>query len=535
MQGFGRCKSVLGIMTWGLTVFGLADGAIADQTNPSISDLGIQATTLHAAPYDLLGRKIAIGQVEIGRPGKFGFDKRAAWQPQLGLSQLFFINEKATPDDNVDDHAAMVAGIMVSQDKRQLGVAPAARLFSSGIGSTETAAQPEECLATQHVAQQNGGDVRAINFSFGESLDRDERPNPLLDGNSLFTQCLDWSARVYDVLHVVAGNQGDGGIPIPTDHYNGITTAYTTRFKGDVFNKIDFANLSGFPVGIGGSLVRDEINLGDRRAISLAAPGSQLDLISTFNVVERVSGTSFAAPHITGTVALLQEYGDRQLKNQAANWSLDARRHEVTKAVLMNSANKVADRGDGNLLGMNQTIYTENQLTWLESDAAQRSDIPLHMEMGTGQLNAFRAYQQFSPGQWSPERPVPSIGWNYAQIAEKMVQDYAIATPLRANSYASITLTWDRLVELGDRNGNNQYDQGESFTDLGLNNLDLYLLPATADDLDEAICHSNSAVDSVEHIFCPIPQTDSYKVRVVYQNRQNTETQNYAIAWWTAP
>jgi hypothetical protein len=337
------------------------------------------------------------------------------------------------------------------------------------------------------------------------------------------------------VLHVVAGNQGDGGIPIPTDHYNGITAAYTTRFKGDAFNKIDFANLSGIPEGIGRSLVRDEINLGDRRAVSLTAPGSQLELISTFNVVERVSGTSFAAPHITGTVALLQEYGDRQLRDQAEHWSLDSRRHEVTKAILLNSADKVADTGDGNLLGMNQTIYKENQSTWLDSDAAQDSAIPLDIEMGTGQLNAFRAYTQFASGQWSSGVSVPPIGWNYDQIVEKSAQDYAIAQPLRANAYASITLAWDRLVELGDRNGNDRYDIGETFTDLGLNNLDLYLLPANADNLSEAVCSSNSAVDSVEHIFCPIPRTGSYKVRVVYKNRQNTETQNYAIAWWTAP
>ena len=47
----------------------------------------------------------------------------------------------------------------------------------------------------------------------------------------------------------------------------------------------------------------------------------------------------FAAPHVTGTVALLQEFGDRQLRAKTqpspadridrSNWSLDARRHEA--------------------------------------------------------------------------------------------------------------------------------------------------------------------------------------------------------------
>ncbi|MEB3225360.1 MAG: S8 family serine peptidase [Synechococcus sp.] len=534
MGRFRQKQSLFGVFTLGLTIFGGIEKAIAQDFNASIGDHGIQATTLHDEPYDLLGRKIAIGQVEIGRPGKFGLDKRAFWQPQLSLSQLFFLDEKAAADDYVDDHAGMVAGVMVGQDKRQLGVAPEARLFSSAIGATDEAAQPEECLATQHIARQNGGDLRAINFSFGESLSRDPRPEPTLDGNALLTQCLDWTARVYDVLHVVAGNQGDGGIPIPTDHYNGITTAYTTRFQGDTFNKIDFANLSALPIGSGSRLIRQEINLGARRAVSLSAPGSQLDLITTFNKIDRASGTSFAAPHITGTVALLQEFGDRQLKAQADRWSLDGRRHEVMKAVLLNSADKIIDNGDGKHLGMTRTVLSKKNRTWLEGDAYKNPDIPLDIEMGTGQLNAYRAYTQFAAGQWSSATTVSQRGWDYRQVAVRGFQEYTFAAPLQRDSFAAITLTWDRWVDLEDTNNNGQYDLGETFTDRGLNDLDLYLLPADTNDLGDAVCRSTSPVDSVEHIFCPIPKTGKYKVRVVYAQQANQATQDYAIAWWTA-
>ncbi len=534
MQRFGRSGLFVKFMAVPAVFLGSATAAIADPLYPSIGETGIEALTLHAEPYNLLGRKVAIGQVEIGRPGKFGFDKQASWQPQLNLSQLFFVDSKAIPDENVDDHAGMVAGIMVSSDKRQLGIAPEARLFASAVGSLSDSGQLEECLATQHVARQNGEDVRAINYSFGESLDRDDRPNPVLDGNALFTQCLDWTARVYDVLHVVAGNQGSGGIPIPTDQFNGITTAYTTQFKGTDFNKIDFANLSDLPEGIGSTLIRAEINYGDRRAISVAAPGSRLELITTFNRIKQVSGTSFAAPHITGTVALLQEYGDRQIKNQVANWSLDSRRHEVMKAVLLNSAEKLEDQGDGKLLGMKRTIFTEDNRTWLESEAYTNSEIPLHIQMGTGQLNARRSHQQFAGGQWSPTAPVASIGWNYDEISHQNYHDYLIESPLPTGSFVSATAAWDRRVELNDLNDNNLFDQGETFRDLGLNDLNLYLLPAASNNLKDAICHSNSGVDSVEHIFCPIPAIAQYKLRVVFPERVNEESQDYGIAWWTA-
>jgi len=59
---------------------------------------------------------------------------------------------------------------MISSDKALRGVAPAARLYSAAVGSLKTGGQPEECLSAQHVALQNGRDVRAINFSFGETL-----------------------------------------------------------------------------------------------------------------------------------------------------------------------------------------------------------------------------------------------------------------------------------------------------------------------------------------------------------------------------
>jgi hypothetical protein len=51
----------------------------------------------------------------------------------------------------------------------------------------------------------------------------------------------------------------------------------------------------------------------------------------------------------------------------------------------------------------------------------------------------------------------------------------------------------------------------------------------------QAICKSESLVDSVEHIFCPIPQTGKYKIRVQYRQVVNPVIQPYALSWWTAP
>ena len=510
----------------------------------SIAESGIDARRLHAPPYNLLGRKIAIGQVEIGRPGVFGLDKAVSWNPATALERVFYRNGPAKSDTDVDAHAAMVAGVMVSRDKTLPGVAPAARLYSSAAGSPVEGGQAEECLSAQHVAVQNGGDVRAINFSFGEPLQRDPRPEATLDGNALLTQCIDWSARVHDVLYVIAGNQGDGGIPIPTDNYNGITTAYTAQRQG-VFSKVDFANLSAAPVGIGRRLISREINAGARRSINLVAPGSKITVYDLTGKKVDVSGTSFAAPHITAAVALLQEFGDRQIRGGAEgnrqlkfkppNWSTNSRHNEVMKAVLLNSADKIKDTGDGLYLGMTRTVVGKDNRNWLDSDAYKDPKIPLDFQMGTGQLNAFRAYQQFNPGEWKPWVAVPSVGWDYQTVEASSFKDYVLEKPLKKGSFVSLTLTWNRLVDLEDKNKNKTFDVGESFRDHGLNNLDLYLIPADDNDTGKSVCSSVSDADSVEHIFCPVSAAGRYKIRVQYRQQVNEASQPYALAWWTVP
>ena len=495
---------------------------------------GIDALKLHQAPYNLTGRKIAIGQVEIGRPGMFGWDKAVSKNRSVSPLAVFLRNAPAKSNIGVDPHAYNVSGVMVSQDKAFPGVAPNARLYSSAVGSVKKIGQPEECLSAQHIALQNGGDVRAINFSFGEPLDRDPRPEAILDGNALLTLCIDWSSSVHDVVYSIAGNQGKGGIPIPTDNFNAINVAFSSEQKG-IFNKVHVSNLTSANQAIENRLAGKEFNLAGRSAISLVAPGTNIPLLNPDGKLNKSTGTSFAAPQVTATVALLQEFVDKQLRTKQPNWTINARRHQVMKAILLNSADKIKDSGDGLRLGMTRTLIDKQNLDWLATAAYKNAKIPLDAQMGAGHLNAFRAYQQLNGGEWKPTLTVPPIGWDYGIINTNSSQEYALEKSLKKNSFVAITLSWDRLVELNDKNNNQQYDLDETFVNKGLNDLDVYLVQENGKNDQVVVCASMSELDSIEHIFCPVPTHGNYKIRVQFKKQINKPTQSYALAWWTIP
>src|SRR5581483_10562189 len=103
----------------------------------------------------------------------------------------------------------------------------------------------------------------------------------------------------------------------------------------------------------------------------------------------------------------------------------------------------------------------------------------------------------------------------------------------KGGSWISITLTWDRTVDFDDKNRNGRYDPGDGFRNPRLSDLDLYLMPAGAANLNQNIWSSVSADYNVETIFFHLPDGDApYEIWVRQGNKINA---SYGLAWWAEP
>jgi hypothetical protein len=481
--------------------------ALEESTGP----LGINVYDAEGDPFEVdgfpyTGFGIKVGQVENFRPGdptpgpfspspdspaftQTNVDPFTVFETALGGTSL-----SVKPDRAIDSHPERVAGVMISTHSLFKGAAPDALLhafaftnsdganrsageIANGSGGVNGPSDPQVHIyaarSTQSIVQGNSPGNRTIpvNLSFGLQA----------SSGFSFTHFLDWSASTHNALYVTtAGNVGQAGLTVPANQYNGLTVAATCNgavvagscisTPGTPYNRISPLSLA--PVDATG-----------RRLVDLVAPGESITTPTIDEGFATSSGTSFAAPHATGTVALLQQFAQNSIGLGPPGFAAGAYQHEVTKAVLMNSADKRQDTGNGLLLGMEKTVQRSNGQDWIEQRGSEpgRDAIPLDSELGTGALNARRAFQRFILGEHDPGT-VPNIGWDHQNtLAPGNTLVYSFEQPLVGGSFVALTLAWDRIVANTGTWGEPDMFDAEIFHDVGV--VDVSGATIGADDL----------------------------------------------------
>jgi hypothetical protein len=495
------------------------------------------------------GTGVNIGQIEAGGTPTNHVDFNANKVNIIGVT-------------NANNHATEVASVLVSTGVVTRGVAPGATLYSVG-GATAANAW---LLATQAV-----GAAKVINMSFGSATVTNvvtfgpgtvyfnpvQVANP--DGNDALSQTIDNIASNNGVIFVKsAGNSGRAGtntVTSPGAAFNIITVGAVSNRTLGTTSVADFSS-RGY-LASGRSAV-DILAVGANVAMAGIETATNVTLTSTLvfsnntgtaqtipagtvvpnsfagpaqtplSRVDTNSGTSFAAPMVTGVAARLAQYGNTLGANAAA--ATDPR---TIKAVMLNSATKLAGWGQGAVAG--GTAGLTGILTGGVNGVTTVLQ-PLDPSQGAGLLNANGSYLQMLAGRQGPlftnnnikaNGNVGLTGWDFNTVALSLSNVYRVSS--QAQGTMSLTLDWNRdVVTLGGTN----FVQGMANL-----NLNLYTSSDVLFTNVPLVAQSISGIDNVEHLWFTNLPSAFYEFGVGYANYNsigggpNPTTVNYGLAW----
>ncbi len=203
-----------------------------------------------------------------------------------------FVDDDATPQDDVDGHGTHVLGIAGAAAGNGIGVssvAPGANLLPVRVLGDDGSGDVPQVVKGIDYAVAQGADV--INLSLGGV--------PLFGADASFNAAID---RALDAGRVVIAAAGNEGLPA-CNQPSGRGRLLCVGSVDENRKRSLFSNFSG-----------------NSRALGIMAPGGSVfgrDILSTFNngAYAELGGTSQATPHVAGVAALLVEKG---LRGQAA-------------------------------------------------------------------------------------------------------------------------------------------------------------------------------------------------------------------------
>jgi subtilisin family serine protease len=551
---------------------------------------GTRTALMNAGFGALDGTGIVVGQNESGVPNRFngvgnggGTANLADGNPNLPNAQL----TRVAGSNNITNHASEVAGVILSSNAADPGIAPAASIISannSDVGSNGGGSIGSNNL--QALFQNRNTPI--INMSFG--LNQGAGGN---NGNGFLSPFVDWAAGRYDSLVVVAGNETPAGVNdlgSPSDAYNIINVGATGVRTGPGGTVLSYNRQSGYNLSnttADGRIKTDLVAPGGDPGPSTGTPGTlaagtlrfdnQFHTTAggapsgtgsdTYNGQEAgfrdnttasaftrpggvatpttIAGTSFAAPLVSGAATLLYQ----QFVNSPVGQGFTSD-HRLMKAILLNGAQKT------NVDGTALTDMNGNNWTRAAAAGGMKAAIPgsggftapvqagLDPNLGTGQLNIVASLNNYVAGKQGPGLVTP-IGWDFntvtaGTLANTITQRYDFRT---GGGVFQATLAWDDPVTITANAGpNNTWQLGaaggppsSTFARGGLTDLDLYLFALNPNGtLGANIAFSTSIIDNVEHLYVPMLATGSYEIDVVAAAAVGADTP-FGLAWSTVP
>lgn len=247
--------------------------------------------------------------------------------PDFGSGNLtdLVVNARATSKGDEQGHGSHVIGIIKSKDPqgRYLGVAPDAKVFSLKIADdTGMSTEADLLRGLQWVYDNNGSyGIRIVNLSVSGSVPTSYVTSPLAAAVEQL-----WLSGV--VVVAAAGNRGsaaDASWYAPGNDPFVITVGALDHNQTVAAGDDQLASFSSRGLSQDGIYKPDILAPGRQIVAPLASPTSTIGRLFAGRITDsqyvRLSGTSMAAPVVSGAIALLLERNPKLTPNQV-KWLL---------------------------------------------------------------------------------------------------------------------------------------------------------------------------------------------------------------------
>ncbi len=409
----------------------------------------------------------------------------------------FTFHDNAPPLPAASLHTTAVCSILFGRDGNALHDS-LGQLHYRGVAPDAHASIYEFWhFLTNNVLTNNPPEANVITASFGTQFE------------DWWTRGIDSMAQRYGLVIVAAvGNGANASDPVlyPAAGTNvigvGVVNSITSDNPGDSLSRFTLAHPRSSSAGptSDGRCKPDIVAPGNCLVADIAEPNRY-----------RTSGdwSSFAAPIVAGTAALLIQEASQDPALQAAN-SHDGG-NCLVKAVLLNSATKLPYWHKGRLTKDDDHV------------------VPLDYVQGAGLLNAVDAYFQLIAGS-SPPGDSNLTGWDIRQLDPNTfpaaIHTIKITAP--ADKFITATVCWNK-------NYGDFYPfaaQGEKDANL---RLELWAVDTNNPDYDYLLDYSDSPVDNLEHIHHPTdPNYTDYEIIISYSAPPGVAA-TCALAWNVSP